>query len=180
MHGSPNRVPCFLFYFSTVSKVLRQKEKFLYPNDGSQSPVKQTKGKPLNNSKIRKDAQLQKKRANDRKAQRAIRERRKKLEQQVPELTEGKKELERQVTELAEGKEQLEAQIAALQCQVTHMSLLLQDRESLMGPEYTERLNNALQRISELEAQMAALQQITAQADGTSPCILHSAPRPGR
>ena len=224
MHASPNRVPYFLFYFSTVSKVLRQKEKFLYSNDGSQSPPKkakgksasagraknkQTKGKSLNNSKIGK------KLTNDREAQRAIRGRRKPLKQQVPELTERKKKLERQVTEFAEGKEQLEGQIAALQCQ--------QDRESLMGPEYTgtapacgtkedqreqkraedretqrertrecgerleqrvadqnERLSEALQRISELEAQMAALQQITAQGYGTSPCILHSAPRPGR
>ncbi|KAF8418214.1 hypothetical protein EV426DRAFT_539783 [Tirmania nivea] len=30
---------------STVSKVLRQKEKYLYPDDGSRSPVKRTKGK---------------------------------------------------------------------------------------------------------------------------------------
>ena len=30
---------------STVSKVLRQKEKFLFPHDGSQSPVKKSKGK---------------------------------------------------------------------------------------------------------------------------------------
>lgn len=32
-------------YFSTVSKVLRQKEKYLYPDDGSRSPAKRTKGK---------------------------------------------------------------------------------------------------------------------------------------
>lgn len=31
--------------FSTVSKVLRQKEKYLYPDDGSRSPVKRSKGK---------------------------------------------------------------------------------------------------------------------------------------
>ena len=30
---------------STVSKVLRQKEKYLYPEDRSQSPVKRPKGK---------------------------------------------------------------------------------------------------------------------------------------
>ncbi|KAI5779413.1 hypothetical protein DFH27DRAFT_530011 [Peziza echinospora] len=30
---------------STVSKVLRQKEKYLYPDDGSRSPVKRSKGK---------------------------------------------------------------------------------------------------------------------------------------
>jgi len=63
--------------YSTVSKVLRQKEKFLYSNDGSQSPAKKAKGKfpdieralanwakneqikgePLNDSKIREQAQ---------------------------------------------------------------------------------------------------------------------------
>lgn len=31
--------------FSTVSKVLRQKEKYLYPDDGSRSPIKRSKGK---------------------------------------------------------------------------------------------------------------------------------------
>src|SRR5437764_6291750 len=30
---------------STVSKVLRQKEKYLFPDDGSRSPVKRSKGK---------------------------------------------------------------------------------------------------------------------------------------
>ncbi|PGH17335.1 hypothetical protein AJ79_01219 [Helicocarpus griseus UAMH5409] len=30
---------------STVSKVLRQKEKYLYPDDGSRSPIKKSKGK---------------------------------------------------------------------------------------------------------------------------------------
>ena len=60
-----------------MSKVLRQKEKFLYSNDGSQSPAKKAKGKfpdieralanwakneqikgePLNDSKIREQAQ---------------------------------------------------------------------------------------------------------------------------
>lgn len=34
-----------LTFNSTVSKVLRQKEKYLFPNDGSQSPVKKSKGK---------------------------------------------------------------------------------------------------------------------------------------
>ena len=59
---------------------------------------------------------------------------------------EGKEELERQVTELAKGKEQLEARMAELQCQVTHMPLLLQDRQSLMGPEYTGTAPACLQR----------------------------------
>jgi Tc5 transposase DNA-binding domain len=39
---------CALFLLtscSTVSKVLRQKEKYLFPNDGSQSPAKKSKGK---------------------------------------------------------------------------------------------------------------------------------------
>ena len=30
---------------STVSKVLRQKEKYLFPDDGSRSPIKRSKGK---------------------------------------------------------------------------------------------------------------------------------------
>lgn len=34
-----------LTWCSTVSKVLRQKEKYLHPEDGSKSPVKRTKGK---------------------------------------------------------------------------------------------------------------------------------------
>jgi hypothetical protein len=109
------------------------------------------KGAPRSLPKL-SGAQLERKRASDREAQRVIRERRveekkeferqvtgltegkRELERQVTELTEGKRELERQATELAEGKEQLEAQIAALQCQVKHMALLLQ---SLVGPEYT-------------------------------------------
>lgn len=33
------------FLHSTVSKVLRQKEKYLFPHDGSQSPAKKSKGK---------------------------------------------------------------------------------------------------------------------------------------
>lgn len=44
--------PCDLWLFvpadfdrSTVSKVLRQKEKYLFPHDGSQSPAKKAKGK---------------------------------------------------------------------------------------------------------------------------------------
>lgn len=38
--------PCALTYlFSTVSKVLRQKEKYLNPDDGSRSPIKRTKGR---------------------------------------------------------------------------------------------------------------------------------------
>lgn len=106
------------------------------------------KGVPRSLCKL-SDAQLERKRASDREAQRVTRERRieekKELERQVTGLTEGKRELERQVTELTEGKrelerqategqEQLEAQIAALQCQVKHMALQLQ---SLVGPEYT-------------------------------------------
>ena len=41
--------------------------------------------------------------------------------------------------------------------------------------DQNEQLNEALQRISELEAQMAALQQIAAQVYGTSPCITFGA-----
>jgi hypothetical protein len=32
-------------WYSTVSKVLRQKDKYLYPDDGSRSPIKRAKGK---------------------------------------------------------------------------------------------------------------------------------------
>jgi hypothetical protein len=38
-------LPYFSFYSSTVSKILRRKEKFLYSNDDSQSPAKKAKGK---------------------------------------------------------------------------------------------------------------------------------------
>ncbi|EFQ98035.1 hypothetical protein MGYG_01073 [Nannizzia gypsea CBS 118893] len=34
-----------IYFYSTVSKVLRQKEKYLFPDDGRRSPVKKTKGK---------------------------------------------------------------------------------------------------------------------------------------
>jgi hypothetical protein len=34
-----------LTFYSTVSKVLRQKEKYLYQDDGSRSPIKRSKGK---------------------------------------------------------------------------------------------------------------------------------------
>jgi len=76
------------------------------------------------------DAQLERKRANDREAQRIIRKR----------TREHIENLERQVAELSEEKDQalqhnseLETQIATLQQQVTHMALLLQGRQSLVG-----------------------------------------------
>src|SRR5271170_7662292 len=77
------------------------------------------------------DAQLERKRTKDREAQRIIRQQR----------LEHIENLERQVAELSEEKEQalqrnseLEAGIATLQQQVTHMALLLQERQSLVGP----------------------------------------------
>lgn len=77
------------------------------------------------------DAQLQRKRANDREAQRINRQR----------TREHIGNLERQVAELREEKDQalqrnskLEAQIAALQRQIMHMALLLQGSQSLVGP----------------------------------------------
>lgn len=42
--GSGGRVSADVWY-STVSKVLRQKDKYLYPDDGSRSPIKRSKGK---------------------------------------------------------------------------------------------------------------------------------------
>jgi Tc5 transposase DNA-binding domain len=44
LHSNANAVPANKFD-STVSKVLRQKEKYLFPHDGSQSPAKKSKGK---------------------------------------------------------------------------------------------------------------------------------------
>lgn len=38
-------VPCANHFASTVSKVLRQKEKYLLQDDGSRSPVKRAKGR---------------------------------------------------------------------------------------------------------------------------------------
>jgi hypothetical protein len=98
------------------------------------------------------DAQLERKRANDREAQRIIRQR----------TREHIENLERQVTELGEQKEQLnkalqhnselEAQIAALQRQLADMALLLQYRQSPGVHGYTD----------------------TAPAYGTSSCVLPS------
>ena len=76
-------------------------------------------------------AQLERKRANDREAQRIIRQR----------TREHIENLERQVAELSEEKDQalqrnseLEAQIATLERQITHM--LLQGSQSPVGPEH--------------------------------------------
>jgi hypothetical protein len=88
------------------------------------------------------DTQLERKRANDREAQRIIRQRTREhienLERQVAELGEAKEQLgklERQVAELSEVNGQLgkansgfKAQIATLQWQIAQ---LLQDRQSL-------------------------------------------------
>jgi myosin heavy subunit len=84
------------------------------------------------------DAQLERKRANDREAQRIIRQR----------TREHIENLERQVTELGEQKEQLnkalqhnaelEAQIAQLQQQVAEMALMLQYRQSPGVPTYSD------------------------------------------
>jgi hypothetical protein len=84
------------------------------------------------------EAQLERKRANDREAQRIIRKR----------TREHIETLERQVAELGDQKEQLgkalqhntelEAQIAALQRQITDMVLLLQYRQSPGAHGYTD------------------------------------------
>jgi myosin heavy subunit len=81
------------------------------------------------------DAQLERKRANDREAQRIIRQRTREhienLERQVAELGEQKEQLNKALQHNAE----LEAQIAHLQQQVTEMGLMLQYRQS---PGYTD------------------------------------------
>lgn len=43
-HARPSDLT-YLFFFSTVSKVLRQKEKYLNPDDGCRSPIKRAKGR---------------------------------------------------------------------------------------------------------------------------------------
>lgn len=43
-HGCFRLIEAHIHY-STVSKVLRQKEKYLFPDDGSRSPIKRSKGK---------------------------------------------------------------------------------------------------------------------------------------
>ncbi|EEP77174.1 predicted protein [Uncinocarpus reesii 1704] len=45
MFGVERRCQIYPIQSFTVSKVLRQKEKYLYPEDGRRSPVKKTKGK---------------------------------------------------------------------------------------------------------------------------------------
>jgi myosin heavy subunit len=84
------------------------------------------------------DAQLERKRANDREAQRIIRQRTREhienLERQVAELGEQKEQLNKALQHNAE----LEAQIAQLQQQVADMALLLQYRQSPGVPGYTD------------------------------------------
>jgi myosin heavy subunit len=84
------------------------------------------------------DAQLERKRANDREAQRIIRQRTREhienLERQVAELGEQKEQLNKALQHNAE----LEAQIAHLQQQLADMTLLLQYRHSPGIPGYTD------------------------------------------
>jgi hypothetical protein len=84
------------------------------------------------------DAQLERKRANDREAQRIIRQRTKEhietLERQVAELSEQKEQLNKALQHNSE----LEAQIAVLQRQVEDMALLLQYRQSPGVHGYTD------------------------------------------
>lgn len=81
------------------------------------------------------DAQLERKRANDREAQRIIRQRTREhienLERQVAELGDQKEQLNKALQHNAE----LEAQIAHLQQQLADMALMLQYRQS---PGYTD------------------------------------------
>lgn len=96
------------------------------------------------------EAQLERKRANDREAQRIIRKRTREhienLERQVAELGDQKERLDKAL----EHNSQLEAQIAALQQQIADMAVLLQYRQSPDVHGYTE----------------------TAPAYGTSSCVL--------
>lgn len=84
------------------------------------------------------DAQLERKRANDREAQRIIRQRTREhienLERQVAELGDQKEQLNKALQHNAE----LEAQIAHLQQQLAEMTLLLQYRHSPGIPGYTD------------------------------------------
>lgn len=80
------------------------------------------------------DAQLERKRTKDREAQRIVRQQTKEhienLKRQAAEPSEEKEQLDQALQRNSE----LEAQIATLQRQVTHMALLLQGRQSLVGP----------------------------------------------
>ena len=84
------------------------------------------------------DAQLERKRANDREAQRIIRQRTREhienLERQVAELGEQKAQL----TKALQHNSELEAQIAVLQRQVADMALLLQYRQNPGVQGYTD------------------------------------------
>jgi len=84
------------------------------------------------------DAQLERKRANDREAQRIIRQRTREhienLERQVAELSDQKEQLNKALRQNAE----LEAQIAHLQQQLADMALLLQYRHSPGVPGYPD------------------------------------------
>jgi myosin heavy subunit len=84
------------------------------------------------------EAQLERKRANDREAQRIIRKRTREhietLERQVAELGDQKEQLSKALQHNSE----LEAQIAALQRQITDMALLLQYQQSPRVHGYTD------------------------------------------
>jgi hypothetical protein len=84
------------------------------------------------------EAQLERKRANDREAQRIIRKRTREhietLERQVAELAEQKEQLNKAL----QHNSQLEAQIAGLQRQIADMAVLLQYRQSPGVHGYTD------------------------------------------
>ena len=88
--------------------------------------------------------QLERKRANDREAQRIIRQRTKEhienLERQVTELSERKEQQdqEQQLNKALERNSELEEQIAVLQRQVADMAQLLQYRQSPGVQGYTD------------------------------------------
>jgi ABC-type transporter Mla subunit MlaD len=83
-------------------------------------------------------AQLERKRANDRGAQRIVRKRTREyienLERQVAELGNRKEQLNKAL----QHNSQLEAQIAGLQCQIADVAVPLQYRQSPGAQAYTD------------------------------------------
>jgi hypothetical protein len=106
----------------------KSKEKLASNAPASQAPPDPRVGTRSVNTLS--EAQLERKRANDREAQRIIRKRTREhienLERQVAELSEQKDQLSKALQHNSE----LEAQIAALQRQLTDMALMLQYRQS--------------------------------------------------
>jgi TolA-binding protein len=123
---------------ASTRKNVRSKSKEKAPGDAptSQRPPDPRVGTRSVNTLS--DAQLERKRANDREAQRIIRQRTREhienLERQVAELGDQKEQLNKALQHNAE----LEARVVQLQQQLADMALLLQYRHSPGMPEYTD------------------------------------------